>query len=123
MNRLTFYFVITLSLIFSVATLGEAWLYESYENTVAQQQDIQAHLANSQRLNAFTEQLLRRLAVDSQHDPGLAELLEKHKVKVIISDQQPGMPPRPEAAPDDVTASMPADKTVSTPINPPARHP
>jgi hypothetical protein len=103
MNRITFYLVIVLSLIFVALTLVETWMDQTWEMTLLQEKDIQLKLANAQRIHLGAQQLLRRLAIDSEHDPALLEMLKKNNIKVNI--QSP-------------TASVPAAPTMNAPPAP-----
>ena len=97
MNRLTFYFVIALSLVYVVLIGLETWMDQTWDITVYQQKVLQARVVNAQRIHFGAQQLLRRIAVESEHDPALLELLKKNKIKVNF-----------KSAPDSSTNAAPA---------------
>ena len=91
MTQATFYIVIFLATIYAVFTASETWMYNRWEAAATEQKEIQSNLAYAQRLKSFTEQLLRRLALDSQRDAALADLLKKHKIKVVVTNLGPAV--------------------------------
>jgi hypothetical protein len=128
MNLPSFCIVTALALLFAVLNYSEANLYQSWTNTLTDQKELQAKLANAQHLNEFTQALLRRVAIDSQHDPALADVLKKNDIKVVISKPvttistvitPPIQPPIPAPAP----AFTNADQTPAAPQTAPLSNP
>lgn len=98
--RLPAFIILTLlSLGYAGLTVAETFMYQSWERTVAEQKDVQTKIVYFQNLNAFTEQVLRRMAAESPHDPAIAELLRQRKIKVVIAPSAPGAAATPETSP------------------------
>jgi predicted Holliday junction resolvase-like endonuclease len=68
----------------------------------------EAHLSQAQQQNEVLRQLLQRMAVESQHDSALADLLAKRGLHVSSSrdTNAPVPPPTPPSAP---TTTSPHD--------------
>lgn len=117
MKLLPFSILTVLALILAGLTLMETMMYRAWEQAQDDQRILQRKVAYYQKLNTFTEQLLRRMAIDSQRDPALAQVLKDNNIKVVISNpnqQQDAATPQP--TPGEVTT--PSDKTVPTPSHP-----
>lgn len=89
MKLFAFCTITVLSLLYAGLTIMETLTYRQWEQAVIEQKDIQAKVAFFQRMNTVLDQMLRRMAIESQHDPALARLLEENKVKVVVNDQSP----------------------------------
>ena len=85
MRLTTFTFLTVLALLYVGLTLAETAMYQTWDRALLQQKDIENKVAYFHRLSGFIEQLLRRMAIDSQRDPALAKLLKEHRIKVIVS--------------------------------------
>lgn len=124
MSQATFYIVIILAVIYAGFTVSETWMYQRWELASAEQREVQSKLAYAQRLKNFTDQFLRRLAIDSQHDPALADLLKKHNIKVVVSNLGPAVDAsQAQAVPGPPTLPNITDKTASPPAASPALSP
>ena len=113
MRLTTFTFLTVLALLYAGLTVVETSMYQTWDHELLVQKDIQNKVAYFNRLGGFTEQLLRRMAIDSQHDPALAQLLKEHRIKVIFA------PVAEKDAPASPAAGAPPDASVN-PGNPPA---
>jgi hypothetical protein len=130
MNRLSFYLIIFLAVLFALLNGLEYWLYQSFEKVQWEQRVIQGRIAFAERQNSFNEALLRRLAIDSQRDPDLGELLKRHHVRIVFNTPQgtsrtggtlsEGLGPiSPEQAPAATTTPAPgATNNSSAPVHP-----
>jgi hypothetical protein len=123
MRLTTFTFLTVLALLYAGLTVVETSMYQTWDHELLVQKDIQNKVAYFNRLGGFTEQLLRRMAIDSQHDPALAQLLKEHRVKVIIApvaekDATGTAPASPPAATPDASAN-PANPAPVAPNNVP----
>jgi len=127
MTRTTYFITLMLALILAVLTLLETWVYKKWDDAATQQRDNQLKLAYSQSMRGFTEQFLRRLAIDSQRDPALAEMLKKDKVKVVVAAPgQPAEATHAEALSGTSTAPGAANQgapSVASPASTPASQP
>jgi hypothetical protein len=118
MHRILFYLSLLLSLVYAGLNLLESFQYQAWEVTLAQQHAVQLQLAYAQRQDSFNQELLKRLALESQHDLPLAELLKKHHIRVIFSGSQALVPaPTP---PSDITGPVAPDKTPEAPASSPS---
>ncbi len=118
MKLVPFSILTAFALIFAILTVAESGMYQAWEKAVFKQKDLQSRVVYYQRLNAFTEQVLRRLAVDSQRDPAIADLLKKHGIKVVISPAASINATPVPAAPGAAPAPDAADKPAPTPTTP-----
>lgn len=122
--------LVFLTLFYGVLSFAETGLLDAWDRKRAEQQEIERRVAYFQHMNVVTGQMLRRLAVESQHDPAIAQLLKKMRVKVIVdtpeAEQEAGMTrtaptaPATPAAPavptaPNATIEIPADSTNSSP--------
>lgn len=121
MNRVAFSFLVAFAVLFFGLTVTETCMYYSFENALAKQKELQQKMVFYQRLNNFTQQVMQRIAVDSQHDPALIELLRKRQIKVVSSLQ----PPQATSAPATNAAPTPAtpDPTGPAPTSPAPANP
>jgi hypothetical protein len=114
MKLIPFCLLTALSLLYVALTFAESEMYETWDMALKEQRALQIKLAYYQRANAFIEALLKRLAVDSQHDPALAELLKQNQIKVVVTDpnnvRAEAQPPQTEPAP----AASPASTNSTT---------
>jgi hypothetical protein len=134
MRLTTFTFLTALALLYAGLTLAETAMYQTWDRALLEQKDLQNKVIYFQRLGGFAEQLLRRLAVDSQHDPALAQLLKEHRIKVVFTpvaekDAPGGGPatpaagiPSPSATPGGAPAVAP-NNLPQPPQTPDAAHP
>lgn len=130
MRLTTFTFLTVLALLYAGLTLAETAMYQTWDHALRQQKQLEYDVAYFQNLRGFIEQLLHRLAIDSQHDPALAEMLKEHRIKVIITpeaqrvlqDSGPPAPatnsPGPSPAPTDATVPSETNKLPPTPPTP-----
>ncbi len=111
MKLISFCILTALSLLYAGLTLAETALYQTWDRAMAQQKEIQNKVAFYQRLDGTINQLLRRMAVDSQRDPALVEVLAQNKIKVVVTS--------PEAmSTDGAPAPLPATNTNKAPQAP-----
>jgi len=118
--RFSSFFILTaLALLYVVLTVAETAMYQTWDHATAQQRDIQNKVAYFQRLNGFLGQLVRRMAVDSLHDPALTQVLKEHRIKVVQTGGEALNLPQ-----DSTAVPAPAGKPATPPeINPPAPTP
>src|SRR5258706_6991128 len=118
MKLASFIILTLLSLIYAGLTAMETASYQTWDQALIEQRQIQLKLAYLQRLNDFTQQVVRRLAIESQRDPALMELLRQRQIKMIIKTPEstkaapgfeatPATPDKPAPAPPGSTSSHP----------------
>jgi hypothetical protein len=134
MRLTTFIFLTVLALLYAGLTVVETAMYQTWDRALTEQKELQNQVLYFQRLSGFTEQLLRRLAIESQHDPALAQLLKDHRVKVVVTPvaekETPGggqgLPatgvPDASATPGGAAAAAP-NKLPQPPQSPDVAHP
>jgi hypothetical protein len=117
MNLPKYCILVALSLAYAGLTLTEFNTYQNWEAAVNGQKLIQSKLANAKNLSGITDQFIRRLAVESQHDPDLADMLKKHDIKVVISSpkQTANDTPPPGSAINPAPANAPAPPAAQPP--------
>jgi hypothetical protein len=133
MRLTTFTFLTALALLYAGLTLAETAMYQTWDRALYQQKDIANKVAYFHRLSGFIEQLLRRMAIDSQHDPALAKLLKDHRIKVVVGpvaekDTPGGGPVSPAAGAPDTSvtpgdAAAAPNKLPQTPPSPGTNQP
>ena len=115
--------LVVLALFYGVLTFAETGLLDAWDRKRAEQQEIERRVAYFQHMNVVTGQMLRRLAVESQHDPAIAQLLKKMRVKVIVDTPEaereagvtrtvPAAPTVPATPAASVTPTVPAAPTI-----------
>ncbi len=82
MTKITFWAVTTLAGIYVLVAIAQAYMYSSLDKTMAEQREMQAKLTRVEPINNFTQQLIRRMIVDSANDPNLAQILKMNGVKI-----------------------------------------
>jgi hypothetical protein len=119
-----FYLLLSLGGVLTGLTVVETGSYEFWEEQQAIAKDLNGKLPYADRVDSFTEQLVRRVATDSLHDPSLAAMLKTLGVKVTEGPPQhsaqivPALPttPTPPAASTD--AAPPAAPELGPSTNP-----
>ena len=106
MKLVSFSILTLLALIYAGLSVAESAMYHTWDRAINEQRSIQIKINYYQRMDNFIEQFLRRLAVDSQHDPAVADLLKKRNIRVVVT---------PEAVKDPAATTPSADATTSTP--------
>lgn len=117
MKLASFCILTVFALIFAALTVAETAMYQSWDNALAQQKIIQMKVNYLQQQNGVIRELLRRLAVDSQRDPALTELLKQNHINVVIKGGDAAKSSDGEAnpAPSNRPASVPSTPTPSHP--------
>jgi hypothetical protein len=119
MKLVSFCILTTLSLIYAGLTMMETVTYHKWEAEVNNQKYLQAQVNYFDHLNAILDEMLKRTAYLSQHDPALAQMLKDHNINVVV--ENPTTPPPASTSSFDAPASAQSpDKSASTP---PVAHP
>ena len=119
MKIVSFSLLTVLALIYSALTLAETMTYRKWEEAVAVQQYTQGKLTYFGKLNARVQQMGRQMAIYSQTDPAIAQVLKDNKVRVIIEG-----PPTPGAGTGGDSSSSttkmpsPSEKSAQSPSSP-----
>lgn len=109
MTRSMFLTVMGLAVMVALLTLMETWMYKRWLAASYEQRDVQTKLLMAQRQKTFCDQFLRRLALESQRDPALLDLLKKHRLKVTVAN-----PASDQGYELDHTAAPPAAVNATT---------
>ena len=125
MKLVSFCLLTTLALLYAGLAIAETMTYRKWEKAMNDQKYIMAEMAFFDRMNSLLDQMVRQMAMDSRHDPALAQLLKDHNINVVINtvdtpphdtlnmDAAPAAPaqspdkPAPALSPSDTTASHP----------------
>ena len=112
-----FCILIALSLIFAGVTLFESTVHQTWDRALTEQKQIKAKMTFIQQRQEITARLLRRIAVESQHDPAFAELLRQYHINVVLSPEVKKMMPDINSLPNplDKPDSAPAASPPATP--------
>jgi len=126
MKLVSFCILTALSLLYAGLTIAETLTYHQWEKAINDQRYTQAQVAYFDHLNGVLDEMVRRMAVLSQHDPAMTQLLKDHNIHVVIDKDNPppSTPPatsgfdqtppvNPSAAP--ATKSQPAPATSTSP--------
>ena len=113
-----------LALLFAGLSVAETMTYHRWEQEIVEQRDIQIKVDYFQRLDGVLDRLLRRMAIDSQRDPALAQLLKENNVNLIVKGAQPvkEVPHGEEVPPPSVNLPQP-DKPAPSPADATPPHP
>jgi len=115
MKLASFCILTALSMIYAGLTLVETMTYHKWEDEVNNQKYLQAQVAFFDHLNGVLDEMLKRMAYLSQHDPAMAQLLKDRNINVVVQN-----PPAPATnsfdapAPVNPAASSPAAQVPST---------
>jgi hypothetical protein len=116
MKIISFSLLTVLALVYASLTMAETMTYHKWEKAINEQKYTQAKLAYFNNLNSLLERLARQLALDSQSDPALAQLLKDNKIKVVIgSPQTVGDVPAAGSPSPATNAPQSPDKPVQAP--------
>jgi hypothetical protein len=119
MNLLSFCVLTTLALVYAGLTWAESETYHRWEKAIDGQKDTQAKVAYFDHVNALLDQMIRRMAVDSQNDPALAKLLKDRNINVVVDNsmapRDAGLNAQPPAPDVDKPAQTPSATTPSHP--------
>lgn len=97
MKLASFCVLLVFALIFAGLNIIETLMYQAWDDALEQQKVVHIKLSFFQQQNETTQNLLKRIAIESQHDPALAQLLKERNIKVVIKGQP--NPVTPAAAP------------------------
>jgi hypothetical protein len=123
MKFVPFILLTLLTLVYVGLTLAETMTYHKWEQAVFEQKVIQDKVAFYHRMNTVLDQLIRRMAYDSQHDPALVHLLADHRIKVVFGGPKPsnyGTVPDASTNSAPTSVDIPAPTSNATPVTAPA---
>lgn len=114
-----YWFLVILSLIIATLIFFEIRCETQVTNLTTSVSVNEALVSQAQQQNQMLRQLLQRIAIDSQHDPALVDLLAKRGIHVTVTPRQSDAPtpttvpqsPPPNGAPPPTAPSA----TPSTP--------
>jgi hypothetical protein len=114
MKLVSFCILTALSLIYAGLTMMETVTYHKWEAAVNNQKYLQSQVNYFDRLNAILNEMIKRMAYFSQHDPAMAQLLKDHNINVVV--ENPTTPPAATTSSFDVSpAASTSDKPTQTP--------
>jgi len=113
--KLTSFCVLTsLALVYAGLTTMETVTYHKWEDAVNNQKYIQAQVNYFDHVNAILNEMIKRMAFLSQHDPALAQLLKDRNISVVV--ENPTTPPA--STPSSFDSSPPGDPVAPSPGKP-----
>ena len=121
MKLVPFTFLVIFAVLYLGLTVAETFMYSSWEKATAKQKELQQRVVFYQRLSNFTEQVLQAIAISSQHDPAMVDLLKKRQIKVVTTPPS-GSAPTSAPATNSVVAPVLPDAPNTVPA-PPATTP
>jgi hypothetical protein len=95
MGSASFYTALLFSLAYAAIVIAEAKERTALEESTYNLHSLQVNMVRVEKTTQLTQQIVRRMAVDSAHDPALTDLLQKYGVKVSFNDTQEASPSSP----------------------------
>jgi len=125
MKLVSFCMLTALSLLYALLTFTETLTYQKWEKALNDQKYIQARVAYFDHVNMVLDQMVRRMALDSQHDPAIAQLLKQNNINVVMETPAPtkDTPAGFGTPPPNPTPPPPPDKPAQVPPNTAPLHP
>jgi len=119
MKIASFSLLTALALLYAGLTLAETMTYHKWEQAINDQKYTQAEVAYFDHLNMVLDEMVRRMAIASQHDPVMAQLLKEHNINVVVDNgsAQPA-PVGFDTTPPVNPSSTPPSKPDQTPAAP-----
>ena len=117
MHPISFYFAISLSLIYGAIVMGQIHESTALEKATNVGRSNQIKMLQAQKTSEFAHQLVQRMAVDSAHDPALNVVLKKNGVQVTYNGPGGSVGTAPPTAPPK-TIIIPGEDSQTAPTTP-----